>query len=59
MQENQTTPSGEHLAISRRVSDIYKTLHDTVMTQTISPEQLETCVMKLKRNSVPGNDGRR
>ena len=56
MQDNNEL-TDEQMKISRSVTDIYENLKDTVMTQIITPDHIEKCVKKLKRNSSPGIDG--
>jgi len=48
--------SSEHPAIAGNVKKKYAKLRDSIITHNISPEEVNTRIAKLKRNSSPGID---
>ena len=57
MQDVDPILSPAQRAIADAVNEKYLKLHDSVMTDTISTDQIESSIRKLKRNSSPGIDG--
>ena len=54
MQDVDPILSTAQRAITDAVNEKYLKLHDSVMTDTISTDQIESSIRKLKRNSSPG-----